>query len=176
MWEPRWISRESDKLDGPGSILHSAHADSRAHRVSWPMRTGGSSLELKWQRRQADYSPSSSAEVKNGEAISPCPHIVSRHSAYLSTGKTLLLQVYIWRRQAQLLMCSATNCPNTHTAHPTAFRTLRWTRNFPTFTESHGSSPPSWEPATGLHSLIDQQTRTLHSLRYRSFSGVSDDL
>jgi hypothetical protein len=38
---------------------------------------------------EADHSPPSSAEVKNGEAIPPHPPMSSWHSAYLSAGTNL---------------------------------------------------------------------------------------
>jgi hypothetical protein len=44
--------------------------------VSYPMGTGGSLLPgVKRQGREADHTPPSSAEVKNGGAIRPLPHI-----------------------------------------------------------------------------------------------------
>jgi hypothetical protein len=36
---------------------------------------------VKWQGREADHSPPSNAEVKNGGAIPPLPHMPSWHSA-----------------------------------------------------------------------------------------------
>jgi hypothetical protein len=64
-------------LDGHGSIpgtarnfslLHSIQIGSGAHRATYPMGTGVTRL---W--READHSPPSSAEVKNGGAIPPLP-------------------------------------------------------------------------------------------------------
>jgi hypothetical protein len=43
--------------------------------------TGGDSAEVKRSKREADYGPPSSAEVKNDGAIFPLPHLSSWHSA-----------------------------------------------------------------------------------------------
>jgi hypothetical protein len=47
------------------------------------MCTGGSFPGITQPGREADHSPPSSAEVKNGGAIAPFPHMSSWHSAYL---------------------------------------------------------------------------------------------
>jgi hypothetical protein len=49
--------------------------------ASYPICTGGDCPGVKRPGCEADYSPSSSAEVKNGGAISPLPHTSSWHSA-----------------------------------------------------------------------------------------------
>jgi hypothetical protein len=66
-------------LDGPGSIpcrgkicLHSIQTSSGAHPASYPMGTRG-----EFPGGEADYSPTSSAEVKKGGAIPPLPHMCS---------------------------------------------------------------------------------------------------
>jgi hypothetical protein len=48
-------------------------------------------LGVKRSRREADHSPPSSVEVKNGGAIPPLPHMSSWRGAELSTGENLLL-------------------------------------------------------------------------------------
>jgi hypothetical protein len=48
---------------------------SGAHPDSYPMGIGGSFLGVKPLGHEADHSLPSSAEVKNGEAISPPPPI-----------------------------------------------------------------------------------------------------
>jgi hypothetical protein len=45
------------------------------------MGTGGSFPSGEWQGHEADHSPTSSAEVKNGRAIPPLPPVSSWHSA-----------------------------------------------------------------------------------------------
>jgi hypothetical protein len=76
-------------LDGPGSIpysakfshLHNVQTNSGAHSASYPMGTRDSSLGVKWQGREADHSPPSSAKVMKGGAIPQLPHMSSWHSA-----------------------------------------------------------------------------------------------
>jgi hypothetical protein len=41
--------------------------------IQWVL--GAPSLGVKWQGHEADHSPPSSAEVKNGGALPPFPHI-----------------------------------------------------------------------------------------------------
>jgi hypothetical protein len=71
-------------LDDRGSIpcrgkrfspLRSVQTDSGAHAVSYPMGAAGYFSGVKWPRRKTDYSPPSSAKVKNGGAIPPLPHM-----------------------------------------------------------------------------------------------------
>jgi hypothetical protein len=66
-------------MESPCSIPGSASAqtDSGAHSAFYPMGTGGLPPGLNWQEREADHSPGSSAEVKNGGAIRPVPHMSS---------------------------------------------------------------------------------------------------
>jgi hypothetical protein len=47
-------------------LLHNLQTVSGAHLASYPMGTGALSPGVKWQEREADHSPPSSAEVKNG--------------------------------------------------------------------------------------------------------------
>jgi hypothetical protein len=67
-------------LHGRGSIankgktfLHSLQTGSGAHR-------GRFSRGVKQSGREANHSPSSSAEIKNGEATPPLPHMSLWHS------------------------------------------------------------------------------------------------
>jgi hypothetical protein len=59
------------------SLLHSVQTSSGAHPVSYEIGTGGSFTGVKELRREADKSHPSSAEVKNGGAIPPLPHMSS---------------------------------------------------------------------------------------------------
>jgi hypothetical protein len=61
------------------SLLHSAQAGSGADSASYPMGTGGSFPRGKGH--EADSSPPSSAEVRNGGAIPPFHHMSSWHNA-----------------------------------------------------------------------------------------------
>jgi hypothetical protein len=54
-------------------FLSNVQTGSGAHPVSYQMGTGGSSPGVKWPVREANHSPPSSAEVKNGVAMSPLP-------------------------------------------------------------------------------------------------------
>jgi len=47
-------------------LLHSLHAHSGAYLASYRMGSGGLSLGMKQPELESDYSPPSSAEVKNG--------------------------------------------------------------------------------------------------------------
>jgi hypothetical protein len=58
-------------------LLHVVQTGSRAHPASYPMVTGGSFLVSKRPGREADHSPSSSAEVKNCGTIPPLPNTFS---------------------------------------------------------------------------------------------------
>jgi hypothetical protein len=61
-------------------LIHSVLTGSVAHPVSYPMGTA-SIPEVMRQGREADHSPLSSAEMKNGRGIPPFPHMPSWHSA-----------------------------------------------------------------------------------------------
>jgi hypothetical protein len=64
------------ELNSQGSIL-GVQTGSGAHPDSFAMGTGGGGVAspgMKRQRRKADHSPPSSADVKNGGAIPPLPH------------------------------------------------------------------------------------------------------
>jgi hypothetical protein len=45
--------------------------------IQWAL--GAPSMGVKWQGHEADHSPPSSAEVKNGGVIPPFSHMPSRH-------------------------------------------------------------------------------------------------
>jgi hypothetical protein len=63
-------------------LLHSAQTDSGAHPVSYPMGTECSYPRVKRHEREADHSPTASAEVKKVGAILPFPRTPSWHNAY----------------------------------------------------------------------------------------------
>jgi hypothetical protein len=63
------------------SGLHSIHIGSGAYPGSYPMGTEGSLPRVKRPGREADHSLPSSAEVKNGGATPPLPHMPSWRSA-----------------------------------------------------------------------------------------------
>jgi hypothetical protein len=65
------------------SILHSFQTGSGAHPASYPMGTEGSFPGVKRPGREADRSPTSNAEVKNGGAIPALPRTSSCSSAYV---------------------------------------------------------------------------------------------
>jgi hypothetical protein len=48
----------------------------------------------KWPGREAEHSPPSSAEVKNGEAVPPFLHKPSWSGIYFSTGTVFYLRNY----------------------------------------------------------------------------------
>jgi hypothetical protein len=52
------------------SLLHSVQTATGAHPASYPVGTEG----VKLPEREADHSPPSSAQVKNGGTIPPLPH------------------------------------------------------------------------------------------------------
>jgi hypothetical protein len=57
------------------SVLHSDYIESGSHAASYAVTAGGTlSPGVKWQKREAYHSPSSTAEVTNGGAIPPRPH------------------------------------------------------------------------------------------------------
>jgi hypothetical protein len=64
------------------SLLHSVQTSSEAHTFLYPVDTGGFSPGLNQPRHDADHLPSSSAEVKNGEAITPFTPIYSWSELY----------------------------------------------------------------------------------------------
>jgi hypothetical protein len=54
------------------SLLHSVQTGSGTHPASYLMGAGATR-----QEREADNSPHSSSEVKNGGAIPPIPHVMA---------------------------------------------------------------------------------------------------
>jgi hypothetical protein len=57
-----------DTWQGQGIFLFSATTQLPIQLVPWTL-----SPVVKWRGREADHSPPSSAEVKNGRAVSPLP-------------------------------------------------------------------------------------------------------
>jgi hypothetical protein len=62
-------------------LFHKVQAGSEAHPVAYTMGTGDVSRGVQRPGREADYSPPSSAEVKNVAAIPPLPHMSSSYDA-----------------------------------------------------------------------------------------------
>jgi hypothetical protein len=80
------------RLDGRGSIpskeqgfspVHNLQSGSRIHPASYPMVIEGPFTGGKVAGREADYSPPSSVEIKNGGAIPPLLKTPSWHEALL---------------------------------------------------------------------------------------------
>jgi hypothetical protein len=65
-----YVPQRPDRLWGPLNLLSNGYR-------------GALSPRLKRPGREADHSPPSSAEVKNGGAIPPLPYMSSWHSAEL---------------------------------------------------------------------------------------------
>jgi hypothetical protein len=59
------------------SLLHSDHTGCGAHPASYAVDASGSFLGVKQSVREADHSPPSAAEVKDGGAIPPLPQYVT---------------------------------------------------------------------------------------------------
>jgi hypothetical protein len=57
------------------SLLHSVQTGCRAHPASYPMGTGGTFPRDNRPECEAGHSPPSNAEVENGGAILPLPHV-----------------------------------------------------------------------------------------------------
>jgi hypothetical protein len=64
-----------DSWQGRGSSLHNGHTGPGVHPVSSHCVPGTLYPGVKRPAREADHSPPSSAEVKNGGAIPPLPHV-----------------------------------------------------------------------------------------------------
>jgi hypothetical protein len=85
--------------------------------IQWVL--GPLSPKVKWQGCKADHSTPTSAEVKNGEAIRPLPHMSSWHSPQLIkcrdnftllTGKACPYFIFNINLMEEIL--SAVNCAN----------------------------------------------------------------
>jgi hypothetical protein len=63
-------------------LHHSVQTDSGAHPVFYTMGTGGSFPRLKRLGREADHSPPSNAEAKDGGAIPPLSRTSPWRGAY----------------------------------------------------------------------------------------------
>jgi hypothetical protein len=61
------------------SLLHIIQTGSEARQPQWV--PGVVSAEVKRPEREANLSPPSSVEFKNGGAVTPLPHTSSKHSA-----------------------------------------------------------------------------------------------
>jgi len=87
------------------SLHHRAHNGSGSYPPPIQWIPGAPSLGVKWPKREADYSPSSSAEVKNAWSYTSIPYTSSCRGYYLGTGTTIHLplqkSLYI---QMRLLM------------------------------------------------------------------------
>jgi hypothetical protein len=77
------------------SFLHNVQIHSRTHPPIHWVQTD-LSLWLKHERREADHSPTSSVEVKNGGAIPPLPQVSSWHSALTQGVLFILLHYYYY--------------------------------------------------------------------------------
>jgi hypothetical protein len=64
-------------------LLHSLQTGSWSHPASYPVGTGDS-LKVKRSGRDADHSPLSIAEVKNGGTIPPLPYMSSWYSCLIN--------------------------------------------------------------------------------------------
>jgi hypothetical protein len=95
MLESRWISRYSEGLWAARPGLKSWQGKIFLFSTTCRQAGGGGTQPLiewvpetlfprvKWQEREADNSPPSNVEVKNGEAMPPLPHTSSWHSIFL---------------------------------------------------------------------------------------------
>jgi hypothetical protein len=63
-WTPRGSGSLSPDRVKKFSLLQIVQTGSGVHPISYKMGTGGSFLGIKWQGREADHSPPTSAEVK----------------------------------------------------------------------------------------------------------------
>jgi hypothetical protein len=75
-----WVQSPAGARDF--SLLHSEHTGCGAHPASYAVDVRGSFLGVKRPVREADNSPPSAAEVKDGGAIPPLPHM-SQGQIYL---------------------------------------------------------------------------------------------
>jgi hypothetical protein len=79
------VSKKTDYgLDGRGSIpgrVEIIQTGFETNPVSYPVGTGALSQGVKRQGREADHSLPSSAEIKNGGAMPPLPHMSSWRGA-----------------------------------------------------------------------------------------------
>jgi hypothetical protein len=64
-------------------MLHSVQTESRTHQCAIQYVRGALPQEVKRQGREADHSPPSSAEVRNGGGTTPLPNMSSWHSVQL---------------------------------------------------------------------------------------------
>jgi hypothetical protein len=64
--------------------------------------TGAISPEVERPGCEADHSPPSSVEIKNGEALPPLPHMSSWHSAQLIKGQDKFTHTFIFTSYAEV--------------------------------------------------------------------------
>jgi hypothetical protein len=76
-----WMAGVRFRAETRDCLLHGVKTGSGAHPVSCAMGTGGSFSGVKWPGRDADRSPLSSAEVRNGGGIHVRPHTSSSRGA-----------------------------------------------------------------------------------------------
>jgi hypothetical protein len=89
------------------SLVHSDQIGSGAHSASYITGSGNCLLGVKQQGHEADHSPSSHAEVKNGEAMPPLPPYAIMVWCLLHLGITLYctLLIHSQARITQLIYC-----------------------------------------------------------------------
>jgi hypothetical protein len=75
----RWTVRVRFQAWQYFSIPHGVHTDSGVHQAAYPVGNGGDFPGVKWPGHEADHSPPSSAEVKNGGAIPTLTHMYIYH-------------------------------------------------------------------------------------------------
>jgi hypothetical protein len=75
-----WV--QSPSRAGNLSLLCSVQTEFEVFPASYPIGTGSVSPGLKRPEREADHSPPSDAEIKNGEVILPLP--INLHDVVLN--------------------------------------------------------------------------------------------
>jgi hypothetical protein len=58
------------------SLLQSVQTGSGAHPAFYPVSTVTLSQQVRWLEHEADHTPVSSAEFKNGGAVPPFPYVL----------------------------------------------------------------------------------------------------
>jgi hypothetical protein len=77
-----WTTKESGFDSQWGQeifLMYNVQTGSGAHPATYTVGHGGCFPKGKWQGHEADHSPTSNAEVKNGGAILSLPHTSSWH-------------------------------------------------------------------------------------------------
>jgi hypothetical protein len=91
---------------GNFSLHHRVQNGSGAYPASYPMGTSGSFLQVKWPGREADHSPTSSAEVTNAWSYTS-PNTFSCRGASLSTGTTIPLPLPLTLQNTRKLLVTS---------------------------------------------------------------------